>query len=156
MTEIRFYHLTRSSLEQTLPVLLERTLSKGWKAVVKASSVERVESLNQHLWTYNDRAFLPHGSAKDGDGPLQPVWLTEGDDVPNGASVLFLVDGAETASPQNFELVCLVFDGDDPDLLGKARQAWKIFKDGNQHQLTYWQQSDQGGWEQKASHDPSS
>ena len=63
MTEIRFYHLTRRSLEDVLPVMLERTLVRdGKRAIVMLGSAERVEHLNAHLWTYNDRSFLPHGS----------------------------------------------------------------------------------------------
>ena len=31
MTEIRFYHLTRKTLEQVLPELLEKTLARGWQ-----------------------------------------------------------------------------------------------------------------------------
>ena len=41
-----------------------------------AGSDERVESLNAQLWTYKERGFLPHGSAKDGFAEDQPGWLT--------------------------------------------------------------------------------
>ena len=69
MTEIRFYHLTRKALDQVLPELLEKTLSRaiGMKAVVMAGSPERVEALTQHLWVYHPNKFLPHGSPKDGN-----------------------------------------------------------------------------------------
>ena len=66
MTEVRFYHLTRTTLEAALPQMLERTLARGQRAVVMAGSEERVEALNAHLWTYKERSFLPHGSVKDG------------------------------------------------------------------------------------------
>ena len=77
MTEVRFYHLTRKTMEQTLPELIEKTLERGWRAVVMAGSPERVEALTQHLWTFRPDSFLPHGSAKDGHAELQPVWLTQ-------------------------------------------------------------------------------
>ena len=51
-TEIYFYHLEHRSLEQVLPTLLERSLERGWRAVVQAASRERVEALNTLLWTY--------------------------------------------------------------------------------------------------------
>ena len=60
MTDVRFYHLTRTSLEAALPQMLEKTLERGQRAVVIAGSDERVESLNAQLWTYHDRRFLPH------------------------------------------------------------------------------------------------
>jgi DNA polymerase-3 subunit chi len=93
MTDVRFYHLTSTSLEAALPQMLEKTLERGQRAVVIAGSEERVEALNAHLWTYKDRGFLPHGTAKDGHSEAQPVWLTESDENPNGAQVLFLTDG---------------------------------------------------------------
>ena len=53
MTDIAFYHLTRSPLEAALPKLLEKTLDAGKRAVVVAGSEERVENLNNALWTYS-------------------------------------------------------------------------------------------------------
>ena len=55
MSEIRFYHLTRSPLDRALPQLLEKTLRRDWRAVVIAGGEERVESLNASLWTYDGR-----------------------------------------------------------------------------------------------------
>ena len=39
--EIWFYHLERSSLEATLPPLLERCLARGWRAIVRGGLRER-------------------------------------------------------------------------------------------------------------------
>jgi len=148
MTEIRFYHLQRSALESALPQLLGKVLEKGWHAVVQAGSDERVEALNGQLWTYDDQSFLPHGSKSDGDGELQPVWLTSLEENPNKAQVLMLVDGAAHSGPQAYELVCDIFDGNDPEALAAARARWKQYQ-AMGIPLTYWQQTD-NGWEQKA------
>lgn len=149
MTEIRFYHLTRRSLEEVLPVMLERTLVRdGKRAVVMVGSAERAEHLNAHLWTYDDRGFLPHGSRTDGDAALQPIWLTEHDENPNGASVLFLADGAQSSAVADYELVCMLFDGADEEAVSRARAQWRSLRDGG-HDLTYWQQTERGGWQQK-------
>ena len=53
-------------LERALPLLLEKTLERGWRAVVQAGSQERLDVLDQHLWTWREDSFLPHGTAKDG------------------------------------------------------------------------------------------
>ena len=34
-TEVWFYHLERTGLDQALPELLEKTLQRGWRAVVR-------------------------------------------------------------------------------------------------------------------------
>ncbi len=139
MTEIRFYHLTRSSLEQTLPRLLEKTLEAGWRAVVLAGSPERAEAIAQHLWTYRQDAFLPHGSRRDGNPELQPIWIASSDERPNGAQVLFLVDGMRTSKAEEYDRVCDIFDGNDGESLVAARSRWKEAK-ATGGELSYWQQ----------------
>jgi DNA polymerase-3 subunit chi len=149
VTEVNFYHLTRSTLEQALPRLLEKALQSGARAVVMAGSAERVEALNGHLWTYDPDAFLPHGSARDGNAALQPVWLTVADENPNDASLLFLTDGAVSQRVGDFARCFELFDGRDEAAVGAARERWKQFK-AEGHVIAYWQQNDRGGWEKKA------
>ena len=149
MTEVRFYHLTRTSLEKALPQLLERALERDWRAVVIAGSHARVEQLNQHLWTYDDKGFLPHGSANDGYAEQQPIWLTAADENPNAAHVAFLVDGATTDRLEAFGLIAEMFDGNDPEAVQAARQRWKAYRQAG-HDLTYWQQDERGRWKKGA------
>jgi len=144
MTEIRFYHLTRKALEHVLPELLEKTLERRWRAVVMASSSERVEALTQHLWTYNPNTFIPHGNAKDGHAERQPVWLTPLDERPNNANILFLTDGATSEQLSAYARVCEIFDGNDETAVAAARQRWGAYKSAG-HTLSYWQQGE-GGW----------
>lgn len=148
MTDIRFYHLTRKTLEQALPELLEKTLQRKWRAIVMTSSPERAESLAQHLWTYRPNGFLPHGSAKDGFASDQPIWLTERDENPNGATVLFLTDGASSDQISSYEIVCEIFNGHDEEATAAARARWKTYKSAG-HDLSYWQQGEKG-WTKEA------
>lgn len=147
MVEINFYHLTRSALDEVLPELLEKTLARGWRAVVLAGSTERVEALNQQLWTYRGDSFLPHGSAKEGLAAQQPVWLTHLDERPNAAEVLFLLDGMVTAQPEIYLRVCEVFSDIDAEAVNAARVRWKDYQAAG-HTLSYWQQGERG-WEKK-------
>jgi DNA polymerase-3 subunit chi len=149
MTEVLFYHLGRQPLDKVLPGLLEKTLERGWRAVVQAGSPERVEALDALLWTYADDSFLPHGAARDGMADRQPVFLTHKDDNPNGATVRFLVDGAEAAALAGYARVVYIFDGRDEEALAQGRAQWKKIK-AEGLSVTYWQQNDQGRWEKKA------
>ena len=114
--------------------------------MVRAGSAERVEALNAALWTYNDRAFLPHGSARDGFAADQPIWLTTDLENPNGAKVLVLTDGTTADAPADWAMVVEVFDGNDPASVAGARQRWTAHKAAG-HQLAYWQQNEGGQWE---------
>jgi len=149
MSEVLFYHLEHQSLEQVLPLLLEKTLDRGWRAVVQASSDERLESLSASLWTWRDDAFLPHGDAKEANAELQPIWLCCDDETPNKANVRFCVDGATSRNIEDFERTIYMFDGSDPVALDHARQQWKVLKDSD-HEITYWRQGSQGKWEKMA------
>jgi len=148
MTEVRFYHLTRTTLETALPQMLEKTLERDQRAVVMAGSEERLEALNAWLWTYQDRSFLPHGSKRDGFAADQPVWLTTQDENPNGAQVLFLTDGATSEALGDYTLCAMLFDGKDEAAVTGARAEWSRLKKAG-HQLTYWQQDERGRWAQQ-------
>lgn len=148
MTEVLFYHLERASLEQVLPGLLEKTLERGWRAVVRASSRERVDALDGYLWTYREESFLPH--AAGGDGAGQPVWLTDGEDMPNAPQIMFLTDGAkaDASALGGLERCVMIFDGRDDEAVAEARTFWTAAKAAG-HDATYWKQSQQGRWEKQ-------
>lgn len=151
MTRVDFYHLQSQNLETVLPKLLEKAYETGKSIVVRIGTAERVEFLNALLWTYNDQSFLPHGSAKDGNAELQPIWLTAGDDVPNLASLLFLVDGAKVtpAELDKFQRIFHIFDGNLPEAVDESRRFWKELK-ASGNECFYWQQDSSGRWNQKA------
>jgi DNA polymerase III subunit chi len=150
MTEILFYQLKGQRLEQVLPALLLKSLERGWRVVVQASSEERIEALDAHLWTWRDDAFLPHGTWREPDAAEQPVLLTPNGENPNRAAVRFLVEGAELpGDAAAYQRLVLLFDGDDPDALAAARERWVKVKDEG-FEVTYWQADENGRWERQA------
>jgi DNA polymerase-3 subunit chi len=149
MTEVLFYHLEQQPLERVLPSLAERTLARGWRAVIQAGNEERVAAIDTLLWTWKDDSFLPHGTRKDGNAALQPIYLTTGDDNPNGATVRFLVDGAVAADLAGYQRLVYLFDGHDPQALEQARTEWRRAKSAG-CAVAYWQQGENGRWEKKA------
>ncbi len=151
-TEVLFYHLEHMSLEQLLPTLLEKSLARGWRVVVQGGSRQRLEALNMLLWTYRDDSFLPHGMREDGHAERQPIYLTEGDDNPNGAGVRFFIDGApigDLAALGTYDRSVYIFDGADPGAVAAARAAWKNISRAPGLTATYWQQTPQGRWQKK-------
>jgi len=149
LTDVSFYHLQQSTLEVALPKLLEKTLAAGKRAVVRVGSAQRVDALNAHLWAYQPDSWLPHGGAKDGHGEAQPIWLTAEEENPNGATFLFLADGAGSETIGEFERCFELFNGHDDAATQVARERWKEYKEAG-HTVAYWQQNDRGTWEQKA------
>ena len=151
MTQVDFYHLQKQSLENVLPKLLEKAYATGKPIKVKVGNEERVEFINSALWSYDEQSFLPHGSKKDGFGEDQPIWISVGDDTPNQAVFLFLVDGAAVSLDMlsQYERVFNIFDGNSEAALNQARTFWKELKTSS-NTINYWQQDDAGKWNKKA------
>ncbi len=148
MTEILFYHLERYPMERVLPVLIEKSLERGWRVVVEAGSAERIERLDEMLWTYRDDSFLPHAVAGSENETEQPVLLTADSSNANGADIRFFVDRAIPVAGGDYQRLVFLFDGHDTDAIAEARTAWKALREG--HDLTYWQQDMNGRWQKKA------
>jgi DNA polymerase-3 subunit chi len=147
-TEVWFYHLERTGLEQALPELLEKTLQRGWKAVVRAREGARVAHLDTVLWTYRDDSFLAHAPDDEPGAARQPILLTTGFSNENGADALFLVDGAEPGDLAGYERCVVLFDGGDEAQLAVARAQWSAVK-ATGAPVSYWKQQPRG-WERQA------
>ena len=147
--DIWFYHLERSGPEEVLPELLEKTLARGWRALVRSSDPERLASLDKSLWTWREASFLPHGRADQAEPERQPVLLASDETNPNKAQCLFLLDGAVPESPDGFERVIIMFDGQDESAVKAARRVWKQLSTPGRT-VSYWRQSPEGRWEKKA------
>ncbi|MGQ3672120.1 DNA polymerase III subunit chi [Xanthobacter sp. TB0136] len=149
MTEVLFYHLERRPLEAVLPTLLEKSLERGWRCVVQCASPERRDALDTHLWTYSDSSFLPHGTQAQPRPERQPVLLTTMPDNPNNAQIRFLLDGVPLADTATYVRVVHLFDGHDDEQVQAARMRWRETK-AEGHEMTYWQQDENGRWVRKA------
>jgi len=149
VAEVLFYHLTESRMEDALPSLLEKSVERGWRVGVQIPDAARRDFLDNHLWTYRDDSFLPHGTDAGETPENQPVLLTIAGDNINAATVRFCIDGVAAPEDLAYERVVFVFDGHDQAQLETARSEWKRLKTEG-HSLTYWQQSPEGRWQKKA------
>ena len=143
-----FYHLTRNSVEETLGLLVEKSLAAGWRIEIRGRSEAVLQKLDRALWMRD--GFLPHGMAGGAHDALQPVLLTTAEGG-NGANCIMSVEGVDI-SPEDIaasERVSILFDGHDPQGLDAARAQWKMLKDAGT-QAQYWSE-ESGRWEKKAS-----
>jgi DNA polymerase-3 subunit chi len=145
--EVWFYHLERSSLEQVLPELLERTLGRGWRARVRSGDPGRIEALDNWLWTWRDDSFLPHGLAGEPFAERQPILLGDGPENTNSAQALFVVDG-DPGELDGYERCVVIFDGRAEPALQDARALWSRYRKSG-HEVTYYRQGETRGWEKQ-------
>ncbi len=149
ITRVGFYHLTHTALDRALPRLVERAYAAGHRILVMAGSEERVAHLDALLWTFDPAAWLPHGTRRDGDAGAQPIFLTERDENPNRADMLVLLDGVSASGVEGYARCALLFDGNDAQAVARARERWSEWRAAG-FALTYHQQTETGGWEEKA------
>ena len=152
MAEVLFYHLDRRGFDEALPPLIEKTLERGWRALIRADTAERADAIDTRLWTFND-GFLPHAQQGDGDPARQPVLITVEEGNANAAQVLFLIGGASPPDWNGVEAkalarIVVMFDGRDAAAVEKARAAWKEAKAAG-HEVTYWKENPAGKWEKQ-------
>ncbi len=150
MTEVSFYHLQSEPIERALPRLLEKVRERGFRVLVRGATEERIETLDEALWSYRDASFLAHGRAGDNLDPAeQPIFLTlDAEGNANGANVLVLTEDAAADDATEYERCLYMFDGNDDAALNAARGRWKTLKDQN-IPVSYYQQTE-NGWEKKA------
>lgn len=149
MTTVQFYHLTTTPIERALPKLLEKAYSGGYRALVVAASDEQAEQLNQNLWTYEGGSFLPHGTAKDGDPELQPIFLSTTLANPNQATALFVTEGSVPPEPAAYKRIVDLFDGNDANAVAKAAARKTGYAKAGL-EISYLQQNASGGWDKAA------
>ncbi|MGA9796030.1 MAG: DNA polymerase III subunit chi [Rhizomicrobium sp.] len=154
MSEVLFYHLERRSLDDVLPSLVEKSLERGWRALIRTETADRAAAIDALLWTYNDQTFLPHAQVGDGDAARQPVLITVEENNANAANILLLVGGAAPPAwdgmlAQSLARIVFMFDGRDGDALASARAAWKDAKAAS-HDVTYWKESPSGKFAKKS------
>ena len=148
MPEIRFYHLTRGGIMSALPQLLGKGLQSGRRIIVRVADDKAAEKIATDLWAFDKESFLPHGTKSDGHAADHPIWITPGNDNPNGATMLLTLGAPDPIVTDGFDLICDVFDGADEMALTAARARWAALKDADITRA-YYQQTD-SGWEKKA------
>lgn len=148
MTDYWFYHLEASTLEGVLPGLLEKTLEKGWRALVKLPE-EKLAQIDEFLWTFRDEAFLPHGRDDEPMEALQPILLSATKDSAEGFDAVFLIDGAKIEDMAQASRAMVMINGRSQEDIQRERGRWKALKDAGAN-ISYYQQDERGRWLKKA------
>ncbi len=144
-----FYHLTAVPLEVSLPKLLTKAVEHGYRALVKVPDQALMDSMDTVLWDYDPSSFLPHDK-EDCDHPKdQKILLSVSGANNNQANIVTLINNTQVDDVSDFERVFYMFDGRSETIVAKAREHWKAYKDQG-FDLSYWQQSEMGGWQKKA------
>ncbi len=146
MTELGFYQLASRPIEAVLPKLLEKAYAAGHRTVVRCRDEAQAAQLDETLWTYDERSFLPHGRVGEG----HPILLVSDASAPEGYGLLALPGGAMPDDVGRFDRVLYLFDGNDEAALKQAREDWRAAKARDDVTPVYWRATEGGRWEKAA------
>lgn len=146
--EYWFYHLEGSTIEGVLPDLLEKSLSKGWRVLVKLKPESQTE-FDDHLWTFRADSFIPHGRDDEPMADWQPVLLSADIKSAAGFDIVFLLDGAAVEDVAGVSRIMVMINGRSEQDVTRERARWKALKSENAS-LAYYQQNERGKWEKRA------
>ena len=146
--EISFYRLTTLPIIKAAPKLIEKIYYSKQRLVVISETEEMIKTLDDGLWVYSTKHFIPHGTFLDLHPKDQPVYLANKVENPNEATVAMALGRVDLEDfPVNKYLY--MFDGNDQGQLEFARKKWKFHQDAG-NIVTYWQQKMDGAWEKTA------
>ena len=145
MSEVFFYHLTQTRLEDALPKILERALSADWSVELRIGMEADTGFISNAIWKGPDDSFLPHCLEDNGKLHDYPIVLSRSS-LSDLRECLIVIDQAELQENEveKFKRVCLLFDSKNEVELAKARASWKSLSDAGA-KTVYWAE-DQGVW----------
>ena len=148
MSEVFFYHLTKTTLEIALPKILERALSEKWSIEIRTSANTNLDEISNAIWRGPDESFLPHCLEDHEDLQDYPIVLCKSP-LKDWRDCLIVVDQADLKENEvkNYKRICLIFDAKIEVELSKARKSWKKLSEEGIN-TAYWAE-DKGRWVKK-------
>ena len=148
MSEVYFYHLTKTRLEVALPKILERALSADWSVELRIGTKAEEEPISDAIWKGPEDSFLPHCLEDNDKLHDYPIVLSKSP-LSEVRDCLIVIDQAELQENEveKFKRVCLLFDSKNEIELTNARKTWKSLSDAGL-KTSYWAENN-GKWTKK-------
>ena len=108
----------------------EKALDQGLRIAVRTAGPSQTAELDELMWTFSDRSFLPHGvwPAEPGFAAATPVLIASGTLPESHRDVLINLADDLPADAGSYARVCEVVAGDD-DSKRRARVRWRGYRD---------------------------
>lgn len=148
MSEVFFYHLTKTTLEIALPKILERALSAEWSLEIRTNANTNLDEISNAIWRGPEESFLPHCLEDHEDLQDYPIVLCKSP-LKEWRDCLIVVDRGDLKENEvkNYKRVCLIFDAKIEVELSKARESWKKLSEEGINTV-YWAEEN-GRWVKK-------
>ena len=133
MSRVDFYVLSEDSPDARLRCacrLAERAVEEGLRVYVQTAAASEAQRLDELLWTFSDRSFLPHEifSGSPASHPLVMVMLGEATGPESHRQLLVNLTDAVPSQPEAYERIAEIVDV-DPERKRTARERYKQYRE---------------------------
>ena len=112
--EVTFYHLTSTPLEKALPNLVFKIYETQERLLLVCKDSKQLQELNDILWTFSTKKFIPHGSYDEENAHMQPVLLsTSIDEKSNKPKIALLLKNIDIEKNLDFQKYIYMFSGNE-------------------------------------------
>ncbi|MCH9753377.1 MAG: DNA polymerase III subunit chi [Alphaproteobacteria bacterium] len=102
--EVSFYHLTSTPVEKALPHLVFKIYNTNVRCLIVCKDDQQMREINDVLWSFSTKKFIPHGSTEEDNKSIQPVLVsTSIDELSNNPEVVVILNNQNINSNTNFK-----------------------------------------------------
>lgn len=132
-TQVDFYLLAAADPRARLTTacrLAEKACDQGLRVAVRTASPSETAEVDELLWTFSDRSFVPHAvwPAEPAVAEQTPVLIASGALPDSHCDVLINLASEGPAEPTRFARICEIV-GSDEDLKRRARVRWRSYSE---------------------------
>jgi DNA polymerase-3 subunit chi len=114
--EVSFYHLTSTPVEKALPHLVFKIYNAKARCLIVCKDAKQMNEINDVLWTFSTKKFIPHGSTEEENKSIQPVLVsTSIDELSNNPEVVVILNNQNIESNTNFKKYLYMVYGNKDD-----------------------------------------
>jgi DNA polymerase-3 subunit chi len=132
-TQVDFYLLGAAEPRARLTTacrIAEKACDQGLRVAVRTASPSETAEIDDLMWTFSDRSFVPHGvwPAEPAVAEETPVLISSSALPVSHRDVLINLAADTPADAADFARICEVV-GADEDAKQRARQRWRAYRE---------------------------
>ena len=133
MSRVDFYVLSQEGGDARFRVacrLAEIAVEQGNRVYIQTASLADAQRLDDMLWMFNDRSFLPHEVSQGGQAshPRVMILLGEASAPPEHRQLLINLAGAVPGDLESYERIAEIVDT-DLDSKRQSRERYKLYRE---------------------------
>ena len=133
MSRVDFYVLSQEGGDARFRIacrLAEKAVEQGHRVYIQTASLADAQRLDDLLWMFNDRSFLPHEITSGNEASHPRVMILLGDALapPGHRQLLINLTNALPVELDSYDRIAEIVDV-DPDSKRQSRERYKAYRE---------------------------